>query len=68
TAKDMKKLKLIDEIVKEPLGGAHSNRKETFKTVSEAIVKTYDGLKMLSPTDLVKKRMDKYLEMGEFKS
>ena len=68
TAKDMKKLKLIDEIVKEPLGGAHSNRNETFKTVSEAIVKTYDGLKMLSPTDLVKKRMDKYLEMGEFKS
>ena len=67
TAIDMKKLKLIDEIVKEPLGGAHSNREKTFLTVAEAIEKTYNELKMLSPTDLVKKRMDKYLEMGTFK-
>lgn len=68
TATDMKKLTLIDEIVKEPLGGAHSNREKTFATVAIAIEKTYKALKMLSPTDLVKKRMDKYLAMGEFKS
>ncbi len=67
TAIDMKKLKLIDEIIKEPLGGAHSNREKTFLTVSAAIEKTFKELKMLSPTDLVKKRMDKYLEMGAFK-
>lgn len=67
TATDMKKLKLIDEIVKEPLGGAHSNREKTFLTVAEVIEKTYKELKMLSPTDLVKKRMDKYLDMGAFK-
>ena len=67
TATDMKKLKLIDEIVKEPLGGAHTNRQETFSTVSDAIEKTYNELKMLSPTDLVNKRMNKYLEMGTFK-
>lgn len=67
TAIDMKKLKLIDEIVKEPLGGAHSNREKTFLTVAEVIGKTYKELKMLSPTELVKKRMDKYLEMGTFK-
>src|SRR5690554_6777431 len=67
TATDMKNLKLIDEIVKEPLGGAHSNREETFAIVAPAIQKTYKELKMLSPTELVKKRMDKYLEMGTFK-
>lgn len=67
TATDMKKLKLIDEIVKEPLGGAHSNRQQTFSTVSETIERTYNELKMLSPTDLVNKRMDKYLDMGTFK-
>lgn len=67
TATDMKKLKLIDEIVREPLGGAHSNREKTFLTVSGVIEKTYMELKMLSPTELVKKRMDKYLEMGAFK-
>ncbi|MDX1719746.1 MAG: acetyl-CoA carboxylase carboxyltransferase subunit alpha, partial [Salegentibacter mishustinae] len=67
TAKDMKKQKLIDEIVKEPVGGAHSNREETFDTVKNAILEAYDEFKNLSPTDLVNKRMDKYLDMGVFK-
>lgn len=67
TAKDMKKQKLIDEIVKEPIGGAHSNREETFDTVKNAILGAYSEFKNLSPTDLVNKRMDKYLDMGVFK-
>jgi acetyl-CoA carboxylase carboxyl transferase subunit alpha len=67
TAIDMKKLKIIDEIIKEPLGGAHRNREQTFKTVSNTIVKTYDALKNLSPKELVKQRMDKYANMGVFK-
>ena len=67
TAKDMKKQKLIDEIVKEPLGGAHSDREEVFETVKEAISSTFIKLKNLSPEDLVEKRMDKYLTMGVFK-
>lgn len=68
TAKDMKKQKLIDEIVKEPIGGAHSNREETFETVKNAIISSYDEFKNLSPTDLVNKRIEKYLEMGIYKS
>lgn len=67
TATDMKKLKLIDSIVKEPLGGAHSDRETTFKTVQKEIVAVYDELKNLSPTELVEKRMDKYAQMGVFK-
>ncbi len=68
TAKDMKKQKLIDEIVKEPLGGAHSNREETFEAVKKAIISSYDEFKNLSPTELVNKRIDKYLDMGVYKS
>nr|CAI78708.1 Acetyl-CoA carboxylase, alpha subunit [uncultured Flavobacteriaceae bacterium] len=67
TAKDMKKLKLVDEIIKEPLGGAHRDREQTFVTVSNTISKTYETLKNLSPKELVEKRMDKYLNMGVFK-
>ena len=42
TAKDMKRMKLVDEIIKEPLGGAHKDRNKTFLTVSNAIVKSYN--------------------------
>jgi len=68
TANDMKKQKLIDVIVKEPLGGAHSDRKKTFSTVASSIEKAYLELKDLSPKDLVEKRMHKYSQMGVYKS
>ncbi|WP_378185104.1 acetyl-CoA carboxylase carboxyltransferase subunit alpha [Aquimarina sp. W85] len=67
TAIDMKKQKLIDEIIKEPLGGAHSNREKMFETVQEKIYSSYLEFKNLSPEELVKKRMDKYANMGVFK-
>ncbi|MFT5249871.1 MAG: acetyl-CoA carboxylase carboxyl transferase subunit alpha [bacterium] len=68
TAIDMKKQNLIDLIVKEPLGGAHSNREKTFEIVANAITKEYKELKNLSPKELVKTRMKKYSEMGVFNS
>ena len=68
TATDMKKEKLIDLIVREPLGGAHSNREKTFEIVANAITKEYEELKNLSPKELVKNRMKKYSEMGVFNS
>ncbi|GAA3580357.1 acetyl-CoA carboxylase carboxyltransferase subunit alpha [Snuella lapsa] len=67
TASDMKKLKLVDEIIKEPLGGAHRDREKTFKTVANTILKNYEALKNLSPKDLVSQRMDKYVQMGVYK-
>ena len=66
TATDMKKLKLIDEIVKEPTGGAHRNREKTFTIVKNKISKHFEELKKLSPEDLVKQRMEKYAGMGVF--
>ena len=67
TSTDMKKQKLIDEIIKEPLGGAHRDREKTFKSVSNTIVKYYDILKNLSAKELVDQRMEKYANMGVFK-
>jgi acetyl-CoA carboxylase carboxyl transferase subunit alpha len=66
TAADMKKLKLIDEIVREPEGGAHTNREKTFEIVKNKIAKHYEELQKLSPKELVKIRMDKYANMGVF--
>lgn len=66
TANDMKRLKLVDEIVKEPLGGAHADREGAFKAVEKVIIKHFEELKKLSPEDLIKDRMDKYDQMGVF--
>ena len=66
TAPDMKDLKLVDEIVTEPLGGAHRDRSTTFNAVIDAIMRSFDDLKKLSPEDLVAQRMDKYSEMGVY--
>ncbi|MCB0399663.1 MAG: acetyl-CoA carboxylase carboxyltransferase subunit alpha [Winogradskyella sp.] len=67
TAKDMKRMKLVDQIIKEPLGGAHTDREKTFLAVRDAIVSSYEELKNLSPKELVKNRMAKYEEMGVYK-
>ncbi len=66
TATDMKRNKLIDEIIKEPIDGAHRNREKTFETVKNKIVANYEELKKLSPKELVNARMDKYFKMGVF--
>ena len=68
TAKDMKKMKLVDKIIKEPLGGAHRNKEKTFKIVKTAILKAYDEFKEMSSSELVKRRMNKYSKMGVYKS
>jgi len=67
TAKDMKRMKLVDSIIKEPLGGAHTDRDKTFLAVKNAIEKAFGELKNLSPKDLVNQRMEKYDAMGVYK-
>ncbi len=67
TPTDMKKNNLIDDIIPEPLGGAHHDRETTFKAVKKFIIKAYKELGALGEKELVAKRMDKYAQMGEFK-
>jgi len=67
TGTDMKRLKLIDAIIKEPVGGAHTDREGAFKAVEKQILTAFDELKDLTDTDLVIQRMDKYAQMGVYK-
>jgi acetyl-CoA carboxylase carboxyl transferase subunit alpha len=67
TSKDMKKLKLVDEILDEPEGGAHRDREEIFVAVAKCIDRNYSELKELSAKELVAERMDKYANMGVYK-
>lgn len=67
TSSDMKRQKLVDDVIPEPLGGAHFDRETTFKNVEKQIIKGYSELKDLSTEELVSQRMDKYSTMGEFK-
>lgn len=67
TAKDMNRQKLIDGIIKEPLGGAHTDREKTYKSVELAIKKAYKELSGLPVNKLIQKRMEKYADMGVFK-
>lgn len=67
TSYDMKKNKLIDAIIAEPLGGAHSDREATFLAVKNYIVDTYSELKSIPTQKLIDTRMEKYFDMGEYK-
>jgi acetyl-CoA carboxylase carboxyl transferase subunit alpha len=67
TSDDMKKQKLVDDVIPEPLGGAHYDRETAFKTVEQYILKNYNELKDLSTEELVSKRVEKYSKMGEYK-
>lgn len=67
TASDATKLKVVDGVIDEPLGGAHVDREAAFIAVRDAISNSYDKLKNLSPKELVEQRMDKYSKIGVFK-
>lgn len=64
TASDLLELKLIDDIIPEPLGAAHRNPTEAIANVGNAIDKTLDRLMTQSSAELKKRRRDKYLRMG----
>ncbi len=66
TAKDMLEQKLIDGIIKEPLGGAHANHEEIFIEVKKVIQKEIKNLQAIKPEDLINQRLEKYVSMGKF--
>ena len=67
TAKDAKKLEVIDAIIKEPIGGAHSDREAMFSTLKKVVLDSFEETKNLSIEELIQKRMEKYSNMGVFK-
>jgi len=67
TANDMKKNELVDKIIKEPLSGAHSDPDTIYKSVKKEIINSITILQKLSIEKLIKKRMDKFCNMGVIK-
>jgi len=66
TATDMLELKLVDGIIKEPVGGAHSNPEKMFQTVKSEIKKYLAKLSESDAETRIAKRIDKFCSMGVF--
>lgn len=67
TALDMKKNKLIDGIIKEPEGGAHTLPHEIFMTVKKEIIKHTKSLEKKSSEERIAERIEKFGQMGQVK-
>ncbi|HQP91798.1 MAG TPA: acetyl-CoA carboxylase carboxyl transferase subunit alpha, partial [Candidatus Omnitrophota bacterium] len=66
TGGDLLKFGVIDEVIKEPLGGAHANPDETAKNIKASVKKHFIELLKLDKNDLVELRYKKFRKMGEF--
>jgi acetyl-CoA carboxylase carboxyl transferase subunit alpha len=66
TADSLLKLGVIDEIIPEPLGGAHYNYEQAASELRKAILKYLNKLSSYSASKLLDKRFEKYSKMGEF--
>ena len=67
TAKDMHALKLVDGIINEPLGGAHTDVKWMANEIKRVILETTKELSALSPEKRIDQRIDKFCAMGVVK-
>jgi acetyl-CoA carboxylase carboxyl transferase subunit alpha len=66
TAQDLYELRVIDEIVPEPPGGAHANHEETAQTLQQTLMRHLEELRKYKPDKLVRRRREKYLRIGQY--
>ncbi len=66
TAEELKKLGIVDEVIPEPLEGAHRDWETTFENFRNYVKKHLDELKKLSPEELVEDRYQKFRKIGAF--
>ncbi len=66
TARDLYALGVIDEIVREPLGGAHSDPEGAARALGEALKEAVRSLDGVAPEELIRLRAEKYLKMGRY--
>ena len=66
TATDLLELKVIDEMIPEPLGGAHRDPEEAARRVKDAVLRHVRGLIGLPAQELLDRRLEKYLKMGVY--
>lgn len=66
TATDLLQVKLIDEIVPEPEGGAHLDHQAAARMLDPVLVRVLDELSSIPPKQLIDQRYDKFRRMGQF--
>jgi acetyl-CoA carboxylase carboxyl transferase subunit alpha len=66
TAQDLFELRVIDEIVPEPPGGAHANHEEVAHTLQQTLIRHLEELRKYKPDKLVRRRREKYLRIGQY--
>jgi acetyl-CoA carboxylase carboxyl transferase subunit alpha len=67
TAKDMLGNKLIDGVIKEPLGGAHTDMKGAAAELKKELIKHIKALSKVSPEKRIEQRIEKFAAMGAYK-
>ncbi len=67
SAKDLLELEVIDEIIPEPLGGAHRDKDLILKNVRESIIRNLDKFKNMTEEEIFNERKNKYLKIGRNK-
>ena len=63
---NLKSLGVIDDIIVEPLGGAHRNLEKTAKNLKATVLKEFKRIDKFSIEELLEKRYEKFRNMGEF--
>ena len=66
TAQDLLKSKLVDEIIPEPIGGAHLDPEATGEALREVLIRHVNELRKVRPEKLVRRRADKFAAMGAY--
>lgn len=66
TSKDMSSFGLVDGVLPEPVGGAHSQPEVMATTLKEYIIKTITELKKINPDKRIEQRIEKFSKMGSF--
>lgn len=66
SARELKTLNLVDELIPEPLGGAHHNYQQAADNLKAALVRNLNELRKLSPDQLVEQRYEKFRNIGVY--
>jgi len=68
TANELLKMQIIDEVIKEPIGGAHRNKENLIFSTKEVLIKYLEGFKNFSREEIFEQRQEKFLSIGKQKT
>ena len=68
TSKELLRMKIIDEVIKEPIGGAHRNKEEIISLTKDILKKYLDEMSKYTRDEIQNQRKEKFLEIGKQKS